>query len=57
MDDLLLWRMVFTYMVALFAARARGEPRDPLLSLEQPASRKKYKPEVVSFWDSEEWKN
>ena len=29
---------------------------DPVLSLEQPASPKQYKPEVVSFWDTTEWK-
>ena len=55
-DDLLLWRMIFIYMVATFAARARGELRDPLFSLEQPASPKQYMPEVVSFWDTEEWR-
>ena len=55
-DDLLLWRMIFMYMVATFAARARGELQDPLFSLEQPASPKQYMPEVVSFWDTEEWR-
>ena len=55
-DDLLLWRMIFIYMVATFAARARGELQDPLFSLEQPASPKQYMPEVVSFWDTEEWR-
>ena len=55
-DDLLLWRTIFLYVVAVYAARARGESMDPVLSLEQPASPKQYKPEVVSFWDTTEWK-
>ena len=54
-DDLLMWRMLFLQMVSTYAARARGATKDPLFSLEQPASPKSYKPEVVSFWDTKEW--
>ena len=54
-DDLLMWRMLFLQMVSTYAARARGATKDPLFSLEQPASPKRYKPEVVSFWDTKEW--
>ena len=54
-DDLLMWRMLFLQMVSTYAARARGATKDPLFSLEQLASPKSYKPEVVSFWDTKEW--
>ena len=54
-DDILLWRMIFIYMVAHYMAKARGLPRVHL-ALEQPASPKQYLPEVVSFWDTTEWK-
>ena len=55
-DDILLWRMVFLQMVSTYMRRARGISKEPAFALEQPASPKAYKPEVVSFWDTEEWK-
>ena len=55
-DDVLLWRMVFLYLVAEYLRRARGEKREVKFTVEQPASPRSYKPEVVSWWDTEEWK-
>ena len=55
-DDLLLWRQLFLFAVSTYARRARGIDTPPRLLLEQPASPKAYKPEVVSFWDQPEWK-
>ena len=55
-DDVLLWRMVFLYMVAHYVAKARGMDQPAHFSLEQPASPKAYNQEVVSFWDTTEWK-
>ena len=55
-DDLLLWRMVFLAIVSKQLKEARKIPREMLFSVEQPASPKDYMPEVVSFWDTEQWK-
>ena len=54
-DDVLLWRMVFLGMVASHLRKARREPDPFIFSLEQPASPREYKPEVVSFWDTPQW--
>ena len=55
-DDVLLWRQVFLHMVAVYSRRARGLDDQLAFILEQPSTPKKYKPEVVSFWDQWEWK-
>jgi len=54
-DDILLWRMIFLAMVSNYINEARKDPRPVGFTLEQPASPKDYKPEVVSFWDAKEW--
>ncbi|CAL1146617.1 unnamed protein product [Cladocopium goreaui] len=54
-DDLLLWRMIFLAMVFNYIKEARKDPSPVGFTLEQPASPKDYKPEVVSFWDTKEW--
>ncbi|CAL1145209.1 unnamed protein product [Cladocopium goreaui] len=54
-DDILLWRMIFLAMVSNYINEARKDPRPVGFTLEQPASPKDYKPEVVSFWDTKEW--
>ena len=47
--------MVFLGMVASHLRKARREPDPFIFSLEQPASPREYKPEVVSFWDTPQW--
>ena len=42
-------------MVASYLRKARREPDPFIFSLEQPASPREYKPEVVSFWDTSQW--
>ena len=54
MDDMLMWRAIFVFMVAFYMAEARALP-SVLFSLEQPASPRAHKPEVVSWWDTKEW--
>ena len=49
-DDILLWRMIFLAMASNYINEARKDPRPVGFTLEQPASPKDYKPEVVSFW-------
>ena len=55
-DDVLLWRMIFLFLVAEYLRKARGERREVKFTIEQPASPRDYRPEVVSWWDTEEWK-
>ena len=55
-DDLLLWRMVFLFLVAKYVREARQIPKPVGFLLEQPASPKDFEPEVVSWWDTTEWK-
>eukprot|EP00434_Breviolum_minutum_P006947 symbB.v1.2.006133.t1/scaffold365.1/size219215/8 len=55
-DDLMLWRMIFLYMISTYVKRARGQKEKTWFSLEQPASPSSYKPEVVSLWDTDGWK-
>ena len=55
-DDQLLWRMIFLFMVSSYVRKARGVSRKTWFSMEQPASPKEYKKEVVSFWDTNEWR-
>ena len=54
MDDKLMWRASFVFMVAFYMGEARALP-SVLFSLEQPASPRAHKPEVVSWWDTKEW--
>ena len=56
-DDILLWRMIFLFMISTYVRRARGNPKPTWFSLEQPASPRSYMEEVVSFWDTEEWRS
>ena len=48
-DDILLWRMIFPAMVSNYIKEARQDPNPVGFTLEQPASPRDYKPEVVSF--------
>jgi len=48
-DDILLWRMIFLAMVSNYIKEARQDPNPVGFTLEQPASPRDYKPEVVSF--------
>ena len=49
-DDFLMWRSL---MRRLFPSQFVSEVE---LGLEQPADPSHYMPEVVSFWETEEWK-
>ena len=55
-DHILLWRMVFLYMAAENTRRAQLKPDPVHFALEQPSSPRAYQPEVVSFWDTSQWK-
>ena len=55
-DDVMLWRMIFLMVVASQVRKARRIPEEVGFGLEQPSSPKEYKPECVSLWDTEEWK-
>ena len=55
-DDVMAWRMVFLFIVASYVRKARGIPEEVQFTLEQPSSPKEYKPEVVSWWDTWQWK-
>eukprot|EP00438_Fugacium_kawagutii_P029730 Skav214785 [mRNA] locus=scaffold1820:35141:42466:+ [translate_table: standard] len=55
-DDILLWRMWFLFIVAHHVGKARGVPQNVVISMEHPASPREYQPEVVSWWDTKEWK-
>ena len=56
-DDILMWRGIFLFIVSRYASDARGQHKEPVrLLIEQPASPRDYQPEVVSFWDTWEWK-
>eukprot|EP00438_Fugacium_kawagutii_P030710 Skav213064 [mRNA] locus=scaffold364:594309:601403:- [translate_table: standard] len=54
-DDVMMWRMLFTYMVAQYVRVAMGIPKKVGLLVEQPAA-PDYKPQVVSWWKTPEWK-
>ena len=56
-DDCLMWRMVSLAMVDHYLRKARGCPHSMGFGVEQPASPKDYKPEVVSWWDTQEWRD
>ena len=56
-DDVLLWRMIFLAMLDSSLKKAREETEVMGFGIEQPASPKDYNPEVVSFWDTTEWKD
>ena len=55
-DDVMMWRMIFLGIVSQQLRKARRDPNQMLFSMEQPASPKDYKPEVVSIWDTSQWK-
>ena len=55
-DDTLLWRLVYLGIVGDFVKRSI-DPKDKMIfALEQPEE-PNYKPEVVSFWWTREWKS
>ena len=57
-DDTLLWRAIFIFLVARYVRQAKGENTNlPKMTLEQPASPCDFLPEVVSFWETSEWKD
>ena len=55
-DDVMLWRMIFLAIIGQYMWKARQLPGKMHFELEQPASPRSYMPEVVSFWDQEEWR-
>ena len=55
-DDVMMWRMIFLSIVSQQLRKARRDPNQMLFSMEQPASPKDYMPEVVSIWDTSQWK-
>ena len=57
-DDLLLWRALFIFMVSRYVRQAKGEDSGlPKMTLEQPASPCDFLPEVVSLWETTEWRD
>ena len=58
-DDVLMWRMILLFVVADEAGKAKKEEgreeEKVWFGLEQPAT-PEYKPEVVSFWKTSQWK-
>ena len=55
-DDIMMWRCIFLFMLSTYMRRARKLDDWVAFGLEQPASPRDYMPEVVSFWDTQEWK-
>ena len=55
-DDIMMWRCIFLFMLSTYMRRARKLDDWVAFGLEQPASPREYMPEVVSFWDTQEWK-
>ena len=58
-DDVMLWRGLFLFVVAEEVRKATEDKKKRekmMIGIEQPADPKDYKPEVVSFWSTEEWK-
>lgn len=56
-DDIMMWRCIFLFMLSTYMRRARGLNDWVAFGLAQPASPKDYMHEVVSFWDTKEWKS
>ena len=54
-DDELMWKMVLLYVVAKESRKALGRRGRVGFLLEQPAT-PHYRPEVVSFWETSQWK-
>ena len=55
-DDILMWRFLMLYAVSQLVRGAQDINADPVeLLVEQPAEPAD-KPEVVSFWRTQEWK-
>ena len=55
-DDILMWRCLFLYMITAYMRRARKITKEVVFGLEQPASPRDFMPEVVSWWDTVQWK-
>ena len=55
-DDTLLWRMLFLGIVGDFVRRSVSPKEKMIFGIEQPEE-PSYKPEVVSFWWTREWKS
>ena len=55
-DDTLLWRLVYLGIVGDFVKKSIDPNEKMIFALEQPEE-PKYKPEVVSFWWTREWKS
>ena len=55
-DDTLMWRLVFLGIVGDFVKRSINPAGKMIFALEQPEE-PSYKPEVVSFWWTREWKS
>ena len=55
-DDVLMWKFWFLLLVNDLSKKALGVEEETAVAMEQPASPKKYNDQVVSFWDTKEWK-
>ena len=55
-DDTLLWRMLFLGIVGDFVRRSINSNGKMIFGIEQPEE-PSYKPEVVSFWWTREWRS
>ena len=58
-DDVMMWRGIFLFIVSEEVRKAtigKEERRRMRVGIEQPADPKNYKPEVVSFWSTQEWR-
>lgn len=58
-DDVMMWRGIFLFIVSEEVKKAtigKEERRRIRIGIEQPADPKNYKPEVVSFWSTQEWR-
>ena len=55
-DDLLFWRMVLLFVVSEYVRVAMEKEGKTWFALEQPASPRQYNEDVVSIWDTPQWK-
>ena len=55
-DDVMMWKFWFLHIVNEQSRQALKMERPTAVAMEQPASPKSYNEEVVSFWDTKEWK-
>ena len=56
-DDILMWCCLFLYMITVYLRRVREINAEVIFGLEHPASPREFMPEVVSWWDTTQWKD